>query len=154
MIRAYSSSDKDRVLNLFRLNTPAYFSPKEQDDLEYYLESEIESYYVIEMSGKVVGSGGLNFSDDKTRGVISWDIIHPGFQRRSLGSALLKFRIREIQKIIGVKSITVRTSQLVYRFYEKQGFRTTEVVEDYWDKGFHLYKMELHGFQPQLPGAL
>ena len=142
IIRAYRKSDREAILDLLRLNTPAYFSPKEQGDLEYYLENEIEQYFVIEIESQIVGSGGFNFSQDKTTGIISWDLIHPGFQGRSLGSALLNFRIKELQKCEGVSRITVRTSQLVSRFYEKLGFRIIEVVEDYWDEGFHLVRME------------
>ncbi len=141
-IRAYRVSDKGKVLNLLRLNTPKYFSPEEYNDLEYYLENEIEYYYVIEMESKIVGSGGFNLIEDKTTGVISWDILHPDFQRKSLGSALLKYRIQEIQKFENVHKIIVRTSQLVYKFYEKLGFNVTGVVEDYWAKDFDLVKME------------
>lgn len=141
-IRAYRGSDKGVVLNLLWLNTPQYFSPEEYNDLEYYLENEIEYYYVIEIESKIVGSGGFNFTEDKTTGIISWDILHPDFQRKSLGSTLLKYRIQEIQKFEGVTRIIVRTSQLVYKFYEKLGFNVAEVVEDYWAKDFHLVKME------------
>lgn len=141
-IRAYRGSDKGEVLNLLWLNTPQYFSPEEYTDLEYYLENEIEYYYVIEIESKIVGSGGFNFTEDKTTGIISWDILHPDFQSKSLGSTLLKYRIQEIQKFEGVTRIIVRTSQLVYKFYEKLGFNVAEVVEDYWDKDFHLVKME------------
>ncbi|EMR01507.1 hypothetical protein ADICEAN_03364 [Cesiribacter andamanensis AMV16] len=41
-----------------------------------------------------------------------------------------------------VATIVVRTSQLVYRFYEKGGFTLKEVVQEYWAPGFDLYYME------------
>ena len=40
-----------------------------------------------------------------------------------------------------VQTLIVRTSQLVYRFYEKQGFELEKVVKDYWAEGYDLYLM-------------
>jgi [ribosomal protein S18]-alanine N-acetyltransferase len=142
IIREYKNTDKEAILNLFSLNTPEYFSPEEENGLVFYLENEIEYYFVLEINKQIVGSGGINFSEDKTTGIISWDILHPDFQRKSLGSKLLKYRIEKLKEFSEVQKIIVRTSQLVYRFYEKQGFKLIEIVEDYWAKGFHLYKME------------
>jgi ribosomal-protein-alanine N-acetyltransferase len=142
-IRNYRKEDKEVVLNLFRLNVPLYFSPSEQEELLYFLDHEIELYFVLEIEGKIVGSGGINFSGDETHAKISWDFLHPEYQGKSLGTKLLKHRLDILQKMDKVKTITVRTSQLAYRFYEKSGFKLKEVVTDYWAKGFDLYRMEL-----------
>jgi ribosomal protein S18 acetylase RimI-like enzyme len=142
-IRPYEKSDKTDVINLFRLNTPNYFSTEEEDDLIYFLENEREQYYVVSINEEIVGCGGYNFSEDKSIGVICWDIVHPNFQGKSVGRNLLNYRITQIKNVPNIRKITVRTSQLVYRFYEKQGFVLLEIVPDYWSKGFHLYRMEL-----------
>lgn len=142
VIREYKSSDKERVLNLLRLNTPEYFSPEEETCLIYYLENEIEYYYLLEINKQIIGSGGFNFSGEKTTVKISWDILHPDFQGQSYGSILLNYRIDILKTIKDLKKITVRTSQLAYKFYEKAGFKLIEIVEDHWAEGFHLYKME------------
>jgi ribosomal-protein-alanine N-acetyltransferase len=142
LIRAYKPTDRTTIIELLRLNTPHYFAPEEEKDLLYYLDHEIEYYFVIETDGKVVGSGGINFSDDPTTGKISWDILHPEHQGKSLGSTLLKYRIGKLKEFEKLEKIIVRTTQLVYRFYEKNGFKITDVVENYWAEGFHLYRME------------
>ena len=142
-IRAYRPADKETVINLLRLNTPMYFSSEEENDLIYYLENEICAYYVIETEGTVVGSGGYNLTEDKIVGTISWDILHPDWQRKSLGTALLVHRTNELNKIPEVKQIVVRTSQLAYKFYERAGFQLVEIVDNYWAQGYHLYQMEL-----------
>lgn len=141
-IREYREQDKESVLNLLRLNTPMYFSPEEEKDLTFYLENETEYYFVVEINGEVIGCGGFNFSGDNRIGKISWDILHPGFQGKSLGSMLLNYRIERLKEFNDIQKITVRTSQLVYKFYEKSGFKLLEIVPDYWAKGYHLYKME------------
>jgi ribosomal-protein-alanine N-acetyltransferase len=140
-IREYDTKDKNEVINLIRLNTPEYFAVDEEEGLNKYLETERELYYVLLYDGKIVGCGGINFSDGKTIGKISWDIFHPDYQGKSLGTKLLKHRIDILNSIDEVQKITVRTSQVAYKFYEKQGFELFEIKKDYWAEGFDMYNM-------------
>lgn len=142
MIREYKSIDKNAVLELIRLNIPKYFASNEEDDFSRYLDSEIELYYVLFFDKKLVGCGGINFSDNRMTGKISWDILHPEYQGKSLGTYLLEYRIKKLKSIDRVQRITVRTSQLAYKFYEKRGFELLEVKKDYWARGFDMYRME------------
>lgn len=131
----------DAVINLLKLNTPQYFAPIEEKDFIHYLNQEIELYFVVENENAIVACGGCNFSDDKTVGIISWDIVHPEFQGKSIGSRLLNYRINLLKMEYSILSIIVRTSQFTYKFYEKLGFELKEIVENYWAKDFHLYRM-------------
>lgn len=140
-IREYQIMDKDAVMELIKQNTPKYFAPEETVDLSNYLDNEIELYYVLVLHDKIVGCGGINFAEDKTIGKISWDIIHPKYQGQSLGKQLLKYRIGILKSVDSVQKIMVRTSQFVYRFYEKQGFVLKEIKKNYWAKGIDLYSM-------------
>ena len=142
MIREYKSIDKNAVLELIRLNIPKYFASSEEDDFSRYLDSEIELYYVLFFDKKLVGCGGINFSDNRMTGKISWDILHPEYQGKSLGKYLLEYRIKKLKSIDSVQRITVRTSQLAYKFYEKRSFELLEVKKDYWARGFDMYRME------------
>jgi N-acetylglutamate synthase-like GNAT family acetyltransferase len=140
-IREYEAKDKNEVINLIRLNTPEYFAVEEEDYLIKYLETEIELYYVLLNDQKIVGCGGINFMDNNTIGKISWDIFHPDFQGKSLGTKLLKHRIEKLNSINGIQKIIVRTSQVAYKFYLKQGFELLEVKKNYWAEGFDMYNM-------------
>ncbi|MEO9256867.1 MAG: GNAT family N-acetyltransferase [Crocinitomicaceae bacterium] len=141
-IRKYDPSDKNTVIGLLRENTPNYFAKEEEKELINYLENEIELYYILLFDDKIIGSGGINFSEDKKTGIISWDILHPEYQGKSFGSQLLKYRIEKLNSIESIEHTIVRTSQLTYKFYEKQGFETLEIIKDYWAKGFDLYSMK------------
>lgn len=141
LIRNYTSHDIASIFALIDLNTPKYFAESEKNDLENYLQNEIDSYYVLEIEGKIIGSGGINFDDSLTIAVLSWDIIDPAHQNKSFGSQLLDFRLEQLKKIETIQKIIVRTSQLTFQFYEKHGFITVEIRSDYWSKGFDMYLM-------------
>jgi ribosomal protein S18 acetylase RimI-like enzyme len=140
-IRAYHITDKKAVLQLLRLNTPAYFSPEEEKDFIFYLDHEVEMYFVMEVNAAVIGCGGINFTDENQRAKISWDILHPDYQRKSYGSKLLQHRLQILKNRAGLKKITVRTSQHVWQFYKKHGFHLEKITENYWAEGFDLYEM-------------
>lgn len=141
-IRNFLPEDKDALIHLFRLNTPEFFSPEEESEFLHFIDSPVEHYYVVEIDNHVVGCGGFAFDDPHT-GVICWDMIHPDYHGQGIGKSLLEYRIDEIRKFQDINSIIVRTSQLVYRFYEKSGFEVKQIVKDYWAKGFDLYRMEM-----------
>ncbi|MBD1398520.1 GNAT family N-acetyltransferase [Pontibacter sp. JH31] len=143
MIRPYATTDREALLHILRLNTPRYFAPEEEADFAAYLDEHLEAYFVVEQAGQIVGAGGLNYFDDNTWARISWDLIHPDFQGQGIGKALTQFRIEEARKQPNLRLIQVRTSQLVYPFYQKLGFVLEKVEKDFWAVGFDLYQMNL-----------
>ncbi|TKB96771.1 GNAT family N-acetyltransferase [Pedobacter cryophilus] len=142
IISEYQRINQKEIIELLRYNTPKYFSPNEEKDLIYYLNHHAHHYYVLEVDQLIVGAGGFNLTDDKETAKISWDILHPQYQGKGFGTELTKFRIQKIKEIKSVKTISVRTSQLVYKFYEKFGLETKEIIKDFWDDGFDLYRMD------------
>lgn len=142
-IRPYNDiTDRQAIINMLRLNTPQYFSPEEENKLINYLDHHLEYYYVVEADKQIIGSGGLNLAEDKTTIKISWDIIHPSYQRKGIGGKLIQYRIEEARNMKGVNIISVRTSQLVFKFYQRFGFELREIATDYWAKGFDMYRLD------------
>ncbi|WP_430612077.1 GNAT family N-acetyltransferase [Flavobacterium sp. JP2137] len=143
LIRPYQPKDQAAIIDLFTMNTPLYFSADERIDLIDYLNHHIEHYFVVEIAGEIVGSGGINFSENNSIGKLSWDLFHPDYQGKGLGTQLTQFRIEFLQNIDHIQTISVRTSQVAYLFYQKMGFVLRETVADYWSAGFDLYHMDL-----------
>ena len=141
-IRTYTPADKEQVMSLIRLNIPHYFAPEEEDDFSDYLDHKRDLYYVLLCGDAIIGCGGINFDEEEAVGKISWDIIHPGYQRRGLGTLLLQYRMDKLKSIESIRKITVRTSQFVYPFYQKNGFVLLKTEKDFSAKGFDLYQME------------
>ncbi|MBJ6119367.1 GNAT family N-acetyltransferase [Pontibacter sp. BT310] len=143
MIRPYTHSDKQAVVNLLQLNIPRYFAETEAPDFIVYLDEHLEDYFVIEEAGTIVGAGGINYFPAERLARLSWDIVHPDFQGKGIGTNLTQHRINHINKNPTIDLIIVRTSQVVYKFYEKLGFVLEHTEKDYWAKGFDLYQMRL-----------
>ena len=140
-IRPYLEADKTALIEILRSNTPDYFALEEEHDFNEYLDNAIESYFVAELDGKIVGCAGINYSTDKSIGILSWGMVHSDFHGRKIGKALLDYRISYLKSIPEVTKISVRTSQLVYKFFEKNGFQLLEIKNDYWAKGLDMYHM-------------
>ncbi|WP_338815510.1 GNAT family N-acetyltransferase (plasmid) [Bernardetia sp. Wsw4-3y2] len=147
IIRNYKESDKEKLIELIKLNIPTYFEESEQEDFIEYLEKYKEDYFVMEdkTTNQIIGCGGINYFPDETIPLarISWDIIHPNFQGQGIGKKLLLHRINHIQSK-KIKLIVVRTSQLAYKFYQKMGFEVEKTEKDFWAKGFDLYQMRMN----------
>jgi N-acetylglutamate synthase-like GNAT family acetyltransferase len=143
MIRKYTTKDKSRVLELFRLNTPNYFDASEESDFIKYLDHEREDYFVYEEHSKIIGVGGINYSFEEKVACISWDIIDPKWQGRGIGKKLIQFRINHINENPKIEIIRVRTSQYAFQFYGKMGFELDKIEKNYWAKNFDLYLMQM-----------
>lgn len=143
MIRSYLATDLNAVIQLIKLNTPTYFHVSEEQDLRDYLTFEKEDYFVVELNGEIVAAGGINYSvDGISTARISWDVVHPNRQGEGIGKTLLLHRLVHLKALKNIKSVIIRTSQLVYLFYELNGFELTSVEKDYWAEGLDLYLMK------------
>jgi ribosomal protein S18 acetylase RimI-like enzyme len=145
-VRKWNDSYEADVIQLLRLNTPVFFAPEEEFDLQYYFKNHAENYYVILVDGIVIGAGGFNLSEDQCAATLSWDIIHPDWHGQRMGSLLTTYRIKKIRENPGITKLRVRTSQYTFGFYEKIGFKLLKIVHDYWASGFDLYDMEMDKF--------
>ncbi|MFD0860657.1 GNAT family N-acetyltransferase [Sungkyunkwania multivorans] len=143
MIRNYTKNDKEKVVELLRANTPAFFDPSEEEDYINYLETEVEDYFVYEENSNILGAGGINYFPEERTARISWDVVAPNVQGKGIGKQLVEHRIAQIRKNKGIDSIVVRTSQLTYKFYEKFGFELEKVEKDFWAKDLDLYLMSM-----------
>lgn len=139
-IEEYNDKDREELLKIFRLNVPDYFAAEEEQDLIMFLDNYADNFYVCKNDGVISGYGGHNMKDDL--GILSWYIVHPGYQKKGIGRLLVDYNIAELKRK-GYKRIRVRTSQFTDKFYEKFGFALMRIEKDFWAKGIDLYEMEM-----------
>ena len=63
-IRTAQKQDFKFLSKIFSLNVPKYFDKKELDDFKKYFNSKnLESYFIIESQGKIIGGGGYAYGE-------------------------------------------------------------------------------------------
>jgi [ribosomal protein S18]-alanine N-acetyltransferase len=143
MIRPFEMRDKQTLLKILELNIPRYFDESEVSDLREYLDRYREDYFVIEDKGRVIGAGGINYFPEENIARLSWDYVHPDYHGKGAGRKLVEYRLEILRGKPAVQRVVVRTTQLVYPFYEKMGFTLDLTEKDYWAPGFDLYQMSM-----------
>jgi|SRR5690554_1869904 len=141
-IRTYTQADKAGLVGLLKLNIPHYFAESQIEEFKNYLDNQVEEYFIIEKFDKLIGAGGINFNHYNQEGRISWDLINPNFQGKGAGKKLLDYRLNRLKSMDNIEKITVRTTQMAYKFYEKNGFQLQNIMKNHWAKGFDLYRMK------------
>ena len=143
-LRPYSADDLDAVVAVFRSNIPKYFTPAEEPGLYEFLDGYAEDYYVVEIDGDVVGSGGVAWNDlEKPTVSLCWGMVRRDHLGTGLGKKLTKFRIKYAREKYGDVPLTIGTSQHTQGFYEKFGFRLVEHTADGFGPGIDACKMRL-----------
>ncbi|WP_103070381.1 GNAT family N-acetyltransferase [Aquimarina sediminis] len=142
MIRPYDISDKNQLIELFKLNTPKYFDPKELADFKEYLQDHGDTYFIVEYKNQIVGGTGCYIQESNKSGQITWIFFHPGYSGLGLGKKAVEHCLAILKSNPVVEKLVVTTSQLAYGFFEKFGFQLIKTEKDYWGPGLDLYYME------------
>lgn len=143
VIRKYKPEDKEVLVQIMNNNVPQYFAETEVADYVNYLENEVQEYFVAVLDDRIIAGAGVNYEREKQLAKISWDVVDRGYHHQGIGTLLLNHRLEVISNKKNIKTISVRTSQHAYAFYEKNGFKLLERHIDYWAEGFDMYKMVL-----------
>ena len=143
IIRTAQKQDFKFLSKIFLLNVPKYFDKKELDDFKKYFNSKnLESYFIIESQGKVLGSGGYAYENIKTAR-ICWLFIDPSYHGFGFGKKLVNYCIKILKNDRKLSVIEVETSNLTYKFYEKLNFKIEYIKKDYWPNNDDLYFMKI-----------
>ena len=143
VIRTAQKQDFKFLSKIFSLNVPKYFDKKELNDFKKYFNSKnLESYFIIESQGKVVGGGGYAYENMKTAR-ICWLFIDPNYHGFGFGKKLVNYCIKILNNNRRLNVIEVETSNLTYKFYEKLNFKIEYIKKDYWPNNDDLYFMKI-----------
>lgn len=149
-IREYIATDKNYCLAAFESNMPRYFFPNELEDFRQFLDIQVTSgynenetgrYYVVERDGRVIGCGGFVLNHTAKDARMTWGLIHNDAHHQGLGKELLLWRIKEIRALSEHCTIALDTTQYTAAFFEKMGFKTIAVTENFYGPGMHRYDM-------------
>ena len=143
IIRKANGTDLNFLIKIFILNIPKYFHKTELDDFKKYFNSNnIETYFIIESEGKILGAAGYAYENKQTAN-ICWVFIDPHYHNNGLGTKLVNHCIDILKRDHQLNVIQLETSNLTYKFYEKLNFKIQYIKKEYWPNNDDLYFMNM-----------
>ncbi|VVB91124.1 putative N-acetyltransferase [uncultured archaeon] len=140
IIRKFEPEDFPCVIDIerqvFNEHDPYFY-------MQFY-ETCSDGFIVAEMNGMVIGYV-VGFLTKEGTGRVFSLAVHPAYQGRGAGSALLKelagifSNLGAVEIILEVRSGNIRAK----KFYEKHGFYQTGIVEKYYNDGENACLMGL-----------
>ena len=141
-IRNYIEQDKSDCLAIVRTNVPGYFSEADYKDFKEWFENQdCQNLYVIIDDDMTIGIGGFYFQNGQTK--LIYGLIHSDYYGKGYGRCLTEYRIKKIKEIDSTIPIGLETTEKTYRFFEKFGFKTVDIVPKYYYGKFDKYEMIL-----------
>lgn len=70
-----------------------------------------------------------------------WGMVENGWHKKGVGRTLFAFRIQQLRLLKPEAQILVDTTQHSYQFFEKFGFKVTNVSKNYYATGLDRYDM-------------
>ena len=143
IIRNADHTDLNFLIKIFTLNIPKYFDKTELDDFKKYFNSNnIETYFIIESEGKILGAAGYAYENKQTA-KICWVFIDPDYHSNGLGTKLVNHCVDILKRDDQLNVIQLETSNLTYKFYEKLNFKIQYIKKEYWPNNDDLYFMNM-----------
>ncbi len=153
-IRPFCDHDKAGCMTAFKSNVPHFFLDHEISLFEDFLDGfhtqitngkyfEKTYYYVTESANQIVGCGGFGYNDKTNSVTLAWGMVHKDFQKQGFGRKLLEYRLKQISILYPAAMVIIDTTQFSLPFFEKFGFVTTKVTDDFYGIGMHRYDMIL-----------
>lgn len=141
-LRRYRSADRDACLRLFESNIPSSFFPYEIPEYLGFLDYLPGPYLVVEgPGGALAGCGGI--ADHHGAVTLCWGMVARDLQHQGIGRLLLQVRLALALDIPDARRVILNTSQRTAGFFEKEGFTTRHVQENFFAPGMHRHDMKL-----------
>jgi N-acetylglutamate synthase-like GNAT family acetyltransferase len=142
-LRPYAEEDRATCVDMFKGNTPRFFSMSELPEFEQLLTDLSHPFFSIENGdGEIIGCGGVTFVADKSSAGLCWGMIRNDMHGRGLGRFLLLARLIYIYQQSPDCLVTNDTNQYTCGFFERMGFHVTQVTHDHYALDIHRYDME------------
>lgn len=146
-IREMRDEDSEEALNVINeaakayrevLRPEAYREPQMSCE-EFEEERGRIKFFVAEVSGEIIGVGGYEYVRDAA--LVRHVYVKPRYQRRGVGTAILKHLERLITSEGRVEKIIVGTYREAYwaiAFYSKHGYRLVERPDEVLRKYYSI----------------
>ena len=139
--RRYRPSDRSAALGIFDSNTDSLLESERAQFLAF-VDGNQGPYLVVEdHAGTIIGCGGIARTGSSV--ALCWGIVGRRYHRRGVGRLLLRIRLGMAAGTPGVTEVMMNTSNETAPFFEREGFETLQVTQDFFRPGLHKHDMRL-----------
>jgi len=125
LIRDFELTDADAVVEILQMNNQYAFPEVDGPEAMRRVKAcSAAVFLVYEMQGRVIGVVRGNY--DGSRAIIHELSVHPGYQRRGVGTALVKEIVKRFQER-GAPTVSATVIEESLGFWQKVGFRKTNI---------------------------
>lgn len=126
LIRDFQLTDRDEIVEILKLNNQYSFPEVDGPEAMKRVKAcSAAVFLVCEIDGRVVGVVRGNY--DGSRAIVHQLSVHPAYQRRGIGTALVKEIVDRFQRM-GVPTVSATVTERSLPFWQKVGFRKTNVL--------------------------
>jgi len=126
LIRDFQLTDRDEIVEILKLNNQYSFPEVDGPEAMKRVKAcSAAVFLVCEIDGRVVGVVRGNY--DGSRAIIHQLSVHPAYQRRGLGAALVREIVKKFQQM-GAPTVSATVTERSLPFWQKVGFRKTNVL--------------------------
>ncbi len=141
MIERISLTDIKEVLEVintsnreaFRTIIPKkYFLDPVLSTKQFIKEFERYDFFSYKIREKIVGIAALEIKN--TTGIINWVYVQPKWQRKGIGTSLVKYLEKKAKKsgLNNIQLVTIEKAEVAISFYKKLGYRSVRHMEREW----------------------
>ena len=126
LIRDFQLKDIDEIVEILKLNNQYGFPEVDGPEAMKRVKAcSAAVFLVCEIDGRVVGVVRGNY--DGSRAIVHQLSVHPAYQRRGLGAALVREIVKKFQQM-GAPTVSATVTERSLPFWQKVGFRKTNVL--------------------------
>jgi N-acetylglutamate synthase-like GNAT family acetyltransferase len=124
LIRDFQLADRDEIVEILKLNNQYGFPEVDGPEAMKRVKAcSAAVFLVCEIDGRIVGVARGNY--DGSRAIIHQLSVHPAYQRRGIGTALVKEIENRFQRM-GAPTVSATVTEESLPFWQKVGFRRTK----------------------------
>lgn len=125
LIRDFQLNDTYQIVEILKLNKQYGFPEVDGPEAMRRVKAcDAAVFLVCEMDGRVVAVARGNY--DGSRAIIYQLSVHPAYQRRGIGTALVEEIVKRFQRM-GAPTVSATVIEESLPFWEKVGFGKTKV---------------------------
>ena len=126
LIRDFQLTDRDEIVEILKLNNQYGFLEVDGPEAMKRVKAcSVAVFLVCEIDGRVVGVVRGNY--DGSRAIVHQLSVHPAYQRRGIGAALVREIVKKFQQM-EAPTVSAMVTERSLPFWQKVGFRKTNVL--------------------------